>query len=83
MRFTKRGLCFFLLTWLCLTVSVQAQNPRKLAKKAENALFDDNPAEAIKLYEQAAAQQPANPKLQFRLGQLYLQQNQVPKALAA
>src|SRR5688572_10121827 len=83
MRFTKRVLCFFITGWLALAVSVQAQNPRKLAKKAEAALFNDNQAEAIKLYEQAVAMQPENPKYHYLLGKLYLEQNQVAKALAS
>src|SRR5688572_909291 len=83
MRFTERVLCLSLVGWLTLTVSVQAQNPRKLAKKAEAAIFQDKPEEAIKLYEQAVALQPENPKYHYHLGKLYLEQNQVAKAMAS
>lgn len=83
MKFTGRFFLFFLFSWLVLSLSVQAQKPRKLVKKAEKAFFNDDLPAAISLYEQAVALQPADPALHYRLGQLYRQQNQPAKALAA
>lgn len=83
MNFTGRYFYFFLFCWLGLTVAVWAQKPKKLMKKGEKAYFNDNLPGAITFYEQAAAAQPNNPQIQFRLGELYLLTNQTTKSLNA
>ncbi len=81
MKVSGRTGFLIILLLLAVTVSVSAQKPRKLVKKAEKAYYNDNLPESVALYEQAAALQPDNPKIQYRLGLLYLEQNLPEKAI--